>query len=209
MLYALYGAGGFAREVMPLLAAQYSTDPIAFVVDSDILADHYETVNGVMRMTFKQFLDYGGSNCYCIAIADSKAREQLADKCDMYGAQPFSIFAKTSIIGPGVSIDPGAILCDQSMVTCNAAIGKHFQANIYSYVAHDCVIGDYVTLAPRASINGNCKLGDHVYVGTGAVLKQGLTVGDGAVIGMGAVVTKDVPPHVTVVGNPARVMQPK
>jgi acetyltransferase-like isoleucine patch superfamily enzyme len=50
---------------------------------------------------------------------------------------------------------------------------------------------------------------DHAYIGTGAIIKQGvsgkpLVIGKGAVVGMGAVVTKDVPPGVTVVGNPAR-----
>ena len=45
--------------------------------------------------------------------------------------------------------------------------------------------------------------------GTGAILRQGkpnkpLLIGRGAIVGMGAVVTRDVPPGVTVVGNPAR-----
>ena len=89
-------------------------------------------------------------------------------------------------------------------------IGTHFHANIYSYVAHDCVIGDYVTFAPRVSCNGNVHIEDDVYIGTGAVIEQGtpdkpLVIGKGATIGMGAVVTKDVPPGAVVVGNPARV----
>lgn len=42
-------------------------------------------------------------------------------------------------------------------------------------------------------------------VGGGAVVLPGVTVGEGAVVGAGAVVTKDVPPHAIVVGNPARI----
>ena len=77
------------------------------------------------------------------------------------------------------------------------------------YVAHDCVIGDFVTFAPGVKCNGNIIVEDHAYVGTGAVIKQGrpdrpLVIGRGAVVGMGSVVTKDVPPGETVVGNPAR-----
>lgn len=94
-------------------------------------------------------------------------------------------------------------------LTSDIKIGQHFHANIYSYVAHDCVIGDYVTFAPNVKCNGNIIIEDHAYIGTGAVLKQGtpdnpLVIGSGAVVGMGAVVTKSVPANTTVIGNPAK-----
>jgi acetyltransferase-like isoleucine patch superfamily enzyme len=88
--------------------------------------------------------------------------------------------------------------------------GKQLRdANLYSYVEHDCVIGDFVTFAPGVKCNGNIMIEDHAYIGTGAIIKQGklgepLVIGRGATVGMGAVVTKSVPPGVTVVGNPAR-----
>ncbi len=44
-------------------------------------------------------------------------------------------------------------------------------------------------------------------IGSGATLLCGITIGEGAIIGAGAVVTKDVPPGVVVVGNPAKVLR--
>ncbi len=41
-------------------------------------------------------------------------------------------------------------------------------------------------------------------IGANATILPGLTIGEGAMVGAGAVVTKDVPPGVTVKGNPAR-----
>ena len=120
-----------------------------------------------------------------------------------------SVQAKNCVVLDETDTAEGLILCGFGTITSNAKIGRHFHGNIYSYVAHDCVIGDFVTFAPGVMCNGNVHVEDHVYIGTGAVLRQGkpskpLVIGAGAIVGMGAVVTRDVPPGVTVVGNPAK-----
>ena len=43
-------------------------------------------------------------------------------------------------------------------------------------------------------------------IGSGATILAGITIGEGALVGAGSVVTRDVPPHSTVAGNPARVI---
>jgi len=108
-----------------------------------------------------------------------------------------------------VNIDEGSILSPFVTLTSNIQIGRQFHCNLYSYIAHDCIIGDYVTFAPGVKCNGNIVIEDHAYIGTGAIIKQGkpgapLIIGRGAVVGMGAVVTKNVPAGTTVVGNPAK-----
>jgi maltose O-acetyltransferase len=48
---------------------------------------------------------------------------------------------------------------------------------------------------------------DNVWLGGGAIVCPGVTIGTNTVIGAGAVVTKDVPPNVVAVGNPAKVIR--
>jgi galactoside O-acetyltransferase len=48
---------------------------------------------------------------------------------------------------------------------------------------------------------------DSVWIGWGVTILRGVTIGEGAVVGANSVVTKNVPPHTIVCGNPARVMR--
>ena len=144
-----------------------------------------------------------------VAIANSRVREQLVRRCAADGVQFFETRAANVVQLDDVQLGEGAVLCPFVTLSSNVRIGHHFHANLDSYVAHDCVVGDFVTFAPGVMCNGNVHIEDHAYIGTGAVIKQGLpsaplVIGRGAVVGMGAVVTKSVPPGVTVVGNPAR-----
>lgn len=213
-LHAIYGVSGFGREVMPvardMLQRQGGRDhELVFVDDNPT-----ETVvNGQRVMTWDAFLSLPSEEKYVnVAIANSVVRQKLTQRVLDAGVESFSVIAENAVMLDANQIGVGAILCPFSMVTSNAKIGRHFHANIYSYVAHDCVIGDYVTFAPGVKCNGNVVVEDHAYIGTGAVLKQGhpgapLVIGRGAIVGMGAVVTKNVEPGTTVVGNPARLME--
>jgi sugar O-acyltransferase (sialic acid O-acetyltransferase NeuD family) len=208
-LYCVYGASGFGREVMPLLRAQVADDPDALCVFVDDSVTN-EFVNGHKCMTFEQFLGLPAKHrAATIAIGDGNIRRKLAAKCGGAGVHSIDVRAKNSVFFYESQAAEGLVLCSFATITANAKVGRHYHGNIYSYVAHDCVIGDFVTFAPGVMCNGNVHIEDHAYIGTGAILRQGkpdkpLIIGAGAIVGMGAVVTRDVPPGVTVVGNPAK-----
>jgi maltose O-acetyltransferase len=50
-------------------------------------------------------------------------------------------------------------------------------------------------------------IGDNVWLGGGAIVLPGVTIGENTVVGAGAAVTRDLPPDVVAVGNPARVVR--
>jgi len=74
-------------------------------------------------------------------------------------------------------------------------------------VSHDCVIGDFVNINPGAVVCGNVNVGEGCYIGAGATIIDKVSIGDWSTIGAGAVVIHDIPPYVTAVGVPARVIQ--
>ena len=210
-LFAVYGASGCGRGVMPLARAQLQLQGIdaaqlVFLDDQS----NASWVNGHRVMRYEDFAKKdAGPRQAVIAIANSAVRERLALRFVDDGVMPWTVAAANVVRMDEVLLGGGAVLSPFVTLTSNIRIGQHFHANLYSYVEHDCVIGDYVTFAPGAKCNGNVVIEDHAYIGAGAVIKQGrpgrpLTIGRGAVVGMGAVVTRDVPAGTTVVGNPAR-----
>ena len=208
-LIGVYGASGFGKEVMPLVRQQYAhLDAPSFVFIDD--GSTSETLNGYRVLTYPQFLNIKAEfKAVTIAIANSKIRQQLVEKLSSDNITHIDVKAANSIVLDEVALGEGSLLCPFVCLTSNIKVGKFFHANIYSYIAHDCVIGDFVTFAPRVNCNGNVHIHDHAYIGTGAILKQGtpdkpLIIGEGAIVGMGAVVTKDVPAGAVVVGNPAK-----
>jgi sugar O-acyltransferase (sialic acid O-acetyltransferase NeuD family) len=212
-LFGVYGASGCGRGVMPLARDQLAVRGIS--VERLVFVDDCapsSSLNGHRVLSYEEFLELGaGSKYLVIAIANGLVRSSLADRCALDGIEPWTVKAANVVVMDEVQMGQGAVLSPFVTVTSNVRIGKHFHANLYSYVEHDCIIGDFVTFAPGAKCNGNVVIEDYAYIGSGAVIKQGkpgqpLIIGRGAVIGMGAVVTRHVPPGVTVVGNPARLI---
>lgn len=194
---------------MPFARAQVADAPGGEVVFVES-APAQGSVNGIPCLSVDEFFS---ADCqrreFNIAIGDPWTRHRLADAFLERGATPTQLRSRRSEIFDQNDIGPGGLMCGFTTITSNVTIGQFFQLNIYSYVGHDSVIGDFVTYGPRVSSNGNVHVGDHANIGAGAVIKNGtpdrpLTIGEGAVVGMGAVVLRDVPPGATVVGNPAK-----
>lgn len=213
-IYGVFGAGGYGREVMPLARMQLqkqenAVERLFFVVDNP----ETEEVNGIKVISLTDFLQIDAERRYLTcAIADSNVRSSLKNRIQGSEILDWTVVAENCVIMDEVTIGSGSILSPFVTITSNVSIGSSFHANLYSYVGHDCVIGDFVTFAPSAKCNGNVVIDNHAFVGTGAIIRPGrtgkpLAIGEAAVIGMGSVVTKDVPPGVTVFGNPAKIIK--
>jgi sugar O-acyltransferase (sialic acid O-acetyltransferase NeuD family) len=213
-LIGLFGAGGFGREIMPTLMATHKfnlrniLNPVEYCfVELDPI---HRVINEVHVISQEEFFQKKNSNSFFnIAISDYHTRKKLSEKAINAGVRPINIISSKAIVHATAKLGEGAIIADFANITANVEIGIFFHANFYSYVAHDCKIGNFVTFAPGVKCNGNVIIEDNVYIGANAIIKPGSAgkprvIGSGSIIGMGAVVLHDVAPNTTVVGNPAR-----
>ena len=113
--------------------------------------------------------------------------------------------------GASVYVAPGAKLVVYGGTFLNTNATLNCFCNIE--IGKGCAISDNVCIADSGShcidgqkdkVKAPIVIGDHVWIGKNVTVLKGVTIGSGAVIGAGAVVTKDVPSHTVVAGNPAR-----
>jgi sugar O-acyltransferase (sialic acid O-acetyltransferase NeuD family) len=204
----IVGAGGFGREILDVLDAAEGLpgDFVGFVDDSCAMVELIEAMGERLLGSIDVMTDLAHE--YFVGVGDPAVRRSLDEKLVGFGcvaAQPAR--HRTASIGRLVQLGPGTVVCGGANITTNIVAGRHLHVNLGATIGHDCVIGDFVTLAPSVNISGNVTIGDCVEFGTAAVVLPGLTIGAGATVGAGAVVTKSVEPGVTVVGVPARALR--
>lgn len=85
-------------------------------------------------------------------------------------------------------------------------IGNHVQVTrgvfIHTHGGGHCLRKEH----PDFDVFGKVVIEDWAYIGSGSHIMPGVTIGEGALVASCSVVTKSVPPHTVVAGNPARVI---
>jgi sugar O-acyltransferase (sialic acid O-acetyltransferase NeuD family) len=114
---------------------------------------------------------------------------------------PHAYVAEDALIQKGSQILVNATVC------ARVQLGKGTIINTSASVDHESRIGDGVHIGPGATLAGCVVVDDCSLVGAGAVILPRVHIGKHTIIGAGSVVTKNIPDHVIVYGNPAKIVR--
>jgi acetyltransferase EpsM len=209
-------AGGFAADLASYIRAQRVVGEPMFVrafVDDHRFESTYEgapLLGGVEDLGAFLAAHPDDMYAYVVAVGDNRTRAEVVRRVERLGATnltPGTVQHSSALVGHAVEIGHGTCLGPGSIVTTRVVIGNHSIVNTNSSVSHETALGSFVNVNPGASICGGVTIGEGCYIGAGATVVDGIQIGDWSVIEAGSVVIEDVPPHVTVTGSPARIIQ--
>ena len=108
-------------------------------------------------------------------------------------------------IGDGNTIREFCTLnCGTAQDTGVTRIGDDNWFMAYVHVAHDCQVGSHTVFANNATLGGHVHVGDYAILGGFTGVHQFCRIGAHCITGGGSIVLLDVPPYMTVSGNPAK-----
>jgi sugar O-acyltransferase (sialic acid O-acetyltransferase NeuD family) len=209
----IFGAGGFAREVLQIIQDINAQSPgaspwhpMGFVVDSAFMGG--EPVHGLPILGSVDWLALHPQVQVVVAVGAPSSRRRIAASIEAQGRNTFATLVHPRAwVGRQVEIGPGSVICAGSLITTDIRLGRHVHVNIGSTIGHDATLGDFVTLNPSVNVSGNVVVGQGCEIGTGSVVIPRADLGDWSIVGAGSVVTKPLPANVTAVGAPARVVK--
>jgi len=144
---------------------------------------------------------------YFIGIGHNGIRRKVHISLAKHLGEPINAIHPSAIISASVEMGNGIMIAAGVAINPVVTIGRGVICNTSSSIDHECVIEDFVHIAPGAVLCGNVKVGSGTFVGANSVIKQGITIGKNVTIGAGTVVIKDIPDNATVVGNPQRILR--
>ena len=108
------------------------------------------------------------------------------------------------------SVVPGAGTVEfaGAMIQPGTVIGEHVIINTSASVDHDCVLGNFVHIAPGTHLAGNVRIDEGSFMGIGSAAIPGVRIGAWTTVGAGAVVVRELMDKVVAYGVPAKVQRP-
>ena len=205
MKLLLYGNRPLAAMLAEDAKSNPNVDVVAYVVDQAFL-EPTGMFRGLPQVAFETVeTHYSPEEYWMIALDGTLPKTTvLADKAKAKGYRLASYISPKAVISQDIVIGENTIIFELAYIGYGVTLGSNVLIRQHVYLGHDGKVGNNVTINPSARLGGSCQVKDHAFIGIGATVIDKRSIGESAIVGAGSVVVKDVPDHMTVVGNPAK-----
>ena len=209
MNIAIYGAGGFGKEVACLIkrinANGGQWNLIGFFDDTKPAGSAVSSYGNVLG-GMETLAQVNHPLAVAIAINDNKVVRRLRESINnphitfpnLIDPSLFLVDEQTVIMGEG------NIIQNDCMISCDVTIGDFNLINDHVVVGHDNVIGNFNGLMPAAHLSGGITIGDNNLLGVASVVLQGMVIGNGVTLGANSVLMTQPRDNATYLGVPAK-----
>lgn len=212
---AIYGAGGFGREVACLINIINQSQPepewylVGFFDDNPQLKGQMISHFGPCLGGLVEANNYPKDLAMVIPIGSPTIVKHIAESLDNPHISFPNIFHPDfKIKDPeSFSIGKGNIFQDGCSVSCNVTIGDFNVFNGGVVFGHDAAVGSYNSFMPAIRVSGEVVIGDANFFGVGSIVLQQIKIGNNIRLGAGSVLMTKPKDGKLYMGNPAKKIE--
>ena len=212
---AIYGAGGFGREVACLIRMINEAQPeeserwnlIGFFDDIQIVGTRNEY--GEVLGNIDTLNRYDRELAVAITIGSQGAVKSVFEKIRNPRIYFPNLIAPSMIFldKMNITLGRGNIICVRCAFSCHVSIGDFNIFNGYITIGHDTTIGNFNVIMPSVNISGAIRIGNENFIGVQSVLLQHIKIGNNVRIGANSVVIRNTKDGHLYMGNPATIVK--
>lgn len=212
---AIYGAGGFGKEIAYLIdfinQKKKTWNLIGYFDDQNEKKgnkfNHLDVIGGIEDLN-----QYRESLSIIFSIGNPKVVQNIYDK--IYNNNivfPNIISPDCIFLDPkNINLGKGNLIMPQSLISCNVMFGDFNLMNCGVSIGHDSTIGSFNSFMSYSKISGEVNIGDSNYFGACSLVLQQKIIGNNTVIGASSVIMRNTEDEHTYLGNPAvKILKPK
>lgn len=206
---AIFGAGGFGREIACLLNKINEIEPLWNLVgffDDGIPKGTEISHFGSVLGGISELNTYSDSLSLAIAIGNPRIIETIVSKITNRNIDFPNIIAPSAYFSDPSTfkIGKGNIIQKHCSFSCDVTIGDFNVMDGADVFGHDDEVGSFNVFMPAMRISGEVKIGNCNFFGVGSIILQQIKVGDNIRLGAGSVLMTRPKSGCLYMGNPAK-----
>lgn len=206
---AIYGAGGFGREVACLIKRINETKPtwnlLGFFDDNDALkgtSNEYGKILGGLN----ELNMWDKELSVAIGIGSPKAVHSVVNKITNSKIDYPNLLDPTVIIADieNYKLGRGNVFAANCIISIAVTVGDFNTFNNNTVLGHDDEIGSFNSFMPNVNISGGVRIGDRNFLGVKSTVLQYLKIGNDTTVGGNALIIRNTQDGYLYMGIPAK-----